>query len=240
MPRIILRLNEILPLAGKGLDVNALRTKMDQDNNYRHELAKKYAMKHMLHNGATLEFPADGYRNHNLLFWDAQNEEIVEPFTEIDDYGSVPPRFVVGDGYFNPGDWLDEVDHNSYVFPARPLINEMKEFAFEYPNEKKMIITMNGGDYTVYYNPSDMKDQWDSCVLEVHGETIEVFPGEPEWRETIVDELEESSNIEELRASNIILTNMVKKLTAKVIDLTSNLEELSTRLNMGLNNVSVV
>jgi hypothetical protein len=188
MSRIILSVKDIHSFAGKGMSVNDLENRLEEDNAYRLTLAKKYVMKHNLHNGATLEFPAHGYRNHNLLFWDAQNNEIVEPFTEIDDYGSVPPRFVVGDGYFNPGDWQDEVDHNSYVFPARPLINEMKEFAFEYPNEKKMIVTINGGDYTVYYNPSDMKDQWDSCVLEVHGETIEVFPGDPEWRETIVDE----------------------------------------------------
>lgn len=187
MSRIILTVKEIHSFAGKGMSEYDLETKLSEDNDYRHSLAKKYAMKHKLHNGATLEFPAHGYRNHNLLFWDAQNNEIVEPFTDIDDYGSVPPRFVVGDGYFNPNDWSDEVDHNSYVFPAKPLINEMKEFAMEYPNEKKMIVTINGSDYMVYYDPVNMKDHWDAAVLQIFNNGFEVFPGDPEWRNTIVD-----------------------------------------------------
>lgn len=233
MSRIILSVKEILPLSGKGFDVNSLKDKMNNDNDYRHSLAKKYAIKHKLHNGATLEFPADGYRNHNLLFWDAQNEEIVEPFTEIDDYGSVPPRFVVGDGYFNPNDWSKEVDHNSYVFPAKPLINEMKAFALEHPNEKKMIVGINDNEYNVNYNPDEMKDKWDSCILEIIDMTISVYPGEPEWRHTIIDEIEEPTEVDELRASNILLTKMVQELTAKLVDATSNIEQLTIRLNLG-------
>ena len=190
--RHVLSLTQIKTLANSKMDIDAFKKHLYDNNEYRHSLAKKYAMKHKLHNGATLEFPEDGYRNHNLLFWDAQNQEIVEPFTEMDDYGSVPPRFVVGDGYFNPNDWLDEVEHNSFVFPARPLINEMKEFALEHPSVKKMIVTINGTDYTVHYNPVDMKDQWDSCVLEVEQyktNAISVYPGDPVWRETIIDDI---------------------------------------------------
>lgn len=189
--RIILSLQEILPLCNPKMSLDALKEKLSNDNEFRYSLAKKYARKHKLHNGATLEFPEHGYRNHNLLFWDAQNEKIVKPFDVIDDYGSVPPRFVVGDGYFNPCDWVDEVQHNTYVFPARPLMNEMKAFAEEYPNEKKMIVKINDYEYTVHYNPEEMKGEWDSCVLEVcafHGKFFEVFPGDPEWRKTIIDE----------------------------------------------------
>jgi hypothetical protein len=167
-----------------------LKNKLSEDNEYRHRLAKKYAMKNNLHNGATLEFPEYGYRNHNLLFWDAQNKEIVETFGEIDDYGSVPPRFVVGDGYFDPFDWLDEVDHNSFVFPVRSLINEMKAFALEHPDKKKMIVKINANNYNVYYDPNVMKDNWDSCILEVNSiSSMKVFPGDPEWRKTIIDEV---------------------------------------------------
>jgi hypothetical protein len=186
--RHILTVEQIAKLANSKMDLDAFEKHLYEDNDYRHSLAKKYAMKHKLHNGATLEFPQDGYRNHNLLFWDAQNKEIVEPFTEMDDYGSVPPRFVVGDGYFEPFDWLDEVEHNSFVFPARPLINEMKEFALEHPDKKKMIVTINGADHIAYYNPIQMKDNWDSCILEVMDKrTFNVFPGDPAWRESIVD-----------------------------------------------------
>jgi hypothetical protein len=186
--RIVLTLEQILAFSKLKMSINELDERLE-DNNFRHELAKKYAIRHKLHNGATLEFPAHGYRNTNLLFWDAQNKEIVPPFTEMDDYGSVPPRFVVGDGYFEPHDWFDEVEHNTYIFPARPLINQMKALAEEYP-DKKMIVKINGNDHTVLYGP-EMKDNWDSCVLEVYAGKNEyilaVYPGEPAWRSTIVD-----------------------------------------------------
>ena len=231
MPRIILTVKEIHSFAGKGMSENDLETRLYQDTGYRHGLAKKYAMKHQLHNGATLEFPADGYRNNNLLFWDAQNNEIVEPFTEIDDYGSVPPRFVVGDGYFNPYDWLNEVDHNSFVFPAKPLIEEMKEFAMKHPAEKKMIVTINDDDYIVRYYPNEMKDKWDVAVLQVFDKGFEVFPGLPEWRNTIVDEVITRLNeVEALEKSNMDLTIMLEELTKKVQDLTNTVEQLTMRI----------
>jgi hypothetical protein len=213
-----------------------LKTKLYEDNEYRHSLAKKYAMKHKLHNGATLEFPEHGYRNHNLLFWDAQNNEIVEPFTDIDDYGSVPPRFVVGDGYFNPNDWANEVEHNSFVFPARPLINEMKAFSLEHPNEMKMVVTINNIIYKVSYSPRQMKDNWDSCVLEVGGNSFTLYPGEANWRKTIVDDeqkvpVKELSEIEQLQQSNLALTKMVEELNTRVVDLTKALGDVTERLN---------
>ena len=186
--RIILSLEQILRFSKLKMKMAEFEEKLE-DKEFRHELAKKYAIRHKLHNGATLEFPADGYRNNNLLFWDAQNKEIVAPFYEMDDYGSVPPRFVVGDGYFEPHDWLDEVEHNTYVFPARPLIDEMKAFAEEHPQAKKMIVTINGNDHTVLYK-SEMKDKWDSCVLEVYAGKyyiLEVHSGYDAWRSTIVD-----------------------------------------------------
>jgi hypothetical protein len=238
MSRIILTVKEIHSFAGKGMSEEALETRLSEDNDYRHSLAKKYAMKDTLHNGATLEFPADGYRNNNLLFWDAQNKEIVEPFSEIDDYGSVPPRFVVGDGYFDPFDWSEEVEHNSYVFPSKPLINEMKAFALENPDKNKMIVHMNGCDYIIYYNPLEMKGQWDTCILsgeyDKYRRSLKVYPGDPEWRKTIVDVIEEPkelSELEKLKASNSLLTKTVEELTAKLIDVTSNVEQLTARLN---------
>lgn len=229
MSRITLTVKEIHSFAGHGMSENDLENRLSEDNKYRHSLAKKYAMKHKLHNGATLEFPAHGYRNHNLLFWDAQNNEIVEPFTEIDDYGSVPPRFVVGDGYFNPNDWLDEVEHNSYVFPAKPLIDEMKEFAMKHLDEKKMIVTINGDDYIVRYNPSEMKDKWDVAVLQVFDKGFEVFPGVSEWRNTIIDD--EPVTVEALQKSNADLTKTVEGLTSKIVDLTKALGHVTEMLN---------
>lgn len=178
-------LEDLLPLYS--LTKKQLTEKL-RDYDFKLKIATKYALKHNLHNGATIKIGGSGYRNEGLLFWDAQNKEIIEPFTQIDDYGSVPPRFVVGDGYFNPNDWISEVDHNSYVFPARPLINEMKGLA---KNPGKMVVEINGSKYSVHYNANDMKDKWDSCIIEVSpfgSKEFAVYPGDPAWRETIVDE----------------------------------------------------
>jgi hypothetical protein len=171
-----------------GLSEGALETRLYEDYAFKQRALKAYALTHKLHNGATIRVGGYTYRNEGLYFWDAQNKEIVEPFTQIDDYGSVPPRFVVGDGYFNPTDWLDEVEHNTYVFPARPLINEMKEFAAKYPSEMKMFVEINGSEFAVYYSPGQMRDNWDYCILEFDSDGLNVHPGDPKWRETIVDE----------------------------------------------------
>ena len=256
MSRIILSVKEIHSFAGKGMSEDAFETRLAEDDEYRYSLAKKYAMKHKLHNGATLEFPAHGYRNHNLLFWDSQNNEIVDTFCEIDDYGSVPPRFVVGDGYFNPTDWLDEVEHNSFVFPAKPLINEMKEFVLEHPDKKKMVVKINGNNYIVRYNPVEMKDKWDSCILEVdpfETNKISVYPGDQKWRETIIDDIDlpvaapvdvaapipvaapvdvpvDTSELDELKKTNEELTKMVEVLNKKIEELTIMVQQLVVRV----------
>ena len=149
-------------------------------------VATIYAKQNNLCNGATIHYLNDDYRNNNLLFWDAQNQKIVYPFYEIDDYGSVPPIFVVGDGYFNPTDWLDEVDHNSIVFPSNSLINEMKEFASKNPARNKMTVKINGEAYEVGYDKTFMPKDWDSCFIEVDGNYLSVSKGLPEWRKNII------------------------------------------------------
>lgn len=166
-------------------------------NELAYLLLKTIALKRGLGNGETLKFDWEGYRNHGLYFWDAQNEEIVPPFTEIDDYGSVPPRFVVGDGYFNPTDWLDEVEHNAYVFPSRTLIKEIKAFVDTHAKEKKMIVEINGVEYLVL-TKSCNNCRWDSIVLEVirGGKMtwLEVHNGDPKWRKSIVEDKPENNN----------------------------------------------
>jgi hypothetical protein len=151
-------------------------------------VAAIFAKEEKLHNGATIHYLDDDYRNNNLLFWDAQNEKIVDPFTEYDDYGSVPPIFVVGDGYFSPNDWLDEVDHNSTVFPSSTLIREMKEFAAANPNVKEMQVEINGGKYVVKYDNKFVPEDWDSCIINVEGTRLHISKGRPSWRDEIVED----------------------------------------------------
>lgn len=168
--------------------------------NFIIRIATAFAKANRLPNGQTIHYLNDDYRNNNLLFWDDQNRCIVYPFYECDDYGSVPPIFPVGDGYFHPTDWIGEVDHNSFVFPSITLIKEMKEFVAENPTHKKMIVTINGSDYDVLYNPKEMEGEWDSAILEVEpaitewghrnfsgNSRLHVGRGRPEWRKDIVE-----------------------------------------------------
>jgi hypothetical protein len=198
---------------------NAVVSLAQYKSGFIERIATEFAKKNNLPNGQTIHYLDDTFRNHNLLFWDALNQRIVYPFLEYDDDGSVPPIFPVGNGYFNPTDWLDEVEHNSTVFPSITLIREMKEFVAEHPKEKKMIVTINGKEYDVIYNPKEMTGKWDSPILNVEpartpwgeelhdgNDRLHVSPGNPVWRKNIDEETD--SNI---RAKDAALLEMTAK-----------------------------
>ncbi len=143
-----------------------LKDVISEDSAFSKLLFKKVALTRGLGHGETLKPDWEGYRNSGLVFWDNKKKEIVYPYTFVDDYGSVPPRFVVGNGDFNPTNWLNQVDHNSYVFPSKTLIQEIKTLVSESPS--KMIVTINGDNYLIR-NPKKLTgDKLDSFVLEVY------------------------------------------------------------------------
>jgi hypothetical protein len=83
-------------------------------------------------NGDPVHWLGQGYRNTNLMFWNAKENTFIWPYTEVDDYGSVPPCFLVGnaDDEFLPDHWIYSVDHNSIVFVSdeiRDAINHNLE-----------------------------------------------------------------------------------------------------------------
>jgi len=69
-------------------------------------------------------------RNEGLLFWH-EDQGVVFPYTEIDDYGSVPPCFRVGSEFLPefwfPSNYGCKVDHNSIVFLEESLVQEIKD-----------------------------------------------------------------------------------------------------------------
>ena len=79
-----------------------------------------------VHHGDAFHWLGEGYRNTNLLFWH-ETDGIIFPYDELDDYGSVPPCFVVANGGFSPDHWSDMVDHNGIVFLSDALVAEIKE-----------------------------------------------------------------------------------------------------------------
>lgn len=105
---------------------------MEEDENEQKEWMMKvinaglFKPKH----GDGFHWLGDGYRNQGLWFWDKE-KGIIPPYTEIDDYGSVPPHFLVGNGedQFKPGHWKNIVDHNTIVFLSPELLKEIKDTA---------------------------------------------------------------------------------------------------------------
>ena len=101
------------------------------------------------------------YRNENLLFWH-EDQGVVFPYTDIDDYGSVPPCFRVGPDFlpefwFPCEEYMAKVDHNSLVFLDETLVQEIKENLQEVTAGKKWTctLTIQENTYKVEVNDKD-------------------------------------------------------------------------------------
>ena len=106
---------------------------------------------------------AQTYRNEGLLFWH-EDQGVVFPYTEIDDYGSVPPCFRVGSEFLPefwfPSNYGCKVDHNSIVFLEDSLIQEIKDKLQESNDSKKgklwtCKIEIQGKTYNVSVDDKD-------------------------------------------------------------------------------------
>jgi hypothetical protein len=87
---------------------------------------KTFDPKFFMSRGDVIHFGNDTYRNNNKLIFDGK--ELLHLYTEIDDYGSVPPTFVVGDepGDFNIGDFENLIDHNSINWLSKDKLKEIQ------------------------------------------------------------------------------------------------------------------
>jgi hypothetical protein len=56
-----------------------------------------------------------GYRNNGKFIWDGK--KVIGLYTEVDDYGSLPPEIeIADDNDFEPDSWEDLIDHNEYIW----------------------------------------------------------------------------------------------------------------------------
>ena len=175
---------------------------LDTNPKFVKRILTAYAKHNSLPNGSTIRYYGHGYRNENVVFWDAKNERIVNPFTEIDDYGSVPPIFPVGNGDFSPTTWLESIDHNTFVFPNESFIQEMKTYATAHPNKRKKNVVINGRDYVINYDPEEMKGKWYSAFIEVdpyNNTFLEARPGLIEWRPEFMKRIRERKALASLK-----------------------------------------
>jgi hypothetical protein len=99
-----------------------------------------------------------GYRNEGVYIWDGS--KICNLYTEIDDYGSIPPEFKVGKE-FPPDYWIKKIAHNDIVWLEDDLYNinnyEIVDnnriiFYIKEYNYKIMIYHSFNDDYPIKFN----------------------------------------------------------------------------------------
>jgi hypothetical protein len=103
------------------------------------------------------------YRNKGLYFYDAIKNEYIPPYTKIDDEGSVPPRFRVEDGGFDPDAWVrvyassgksGVVEHNSLITLGDSLVDTIRDKLAKTAGDK-VDVTINGRVYHVEVEKRD-------------------------------------------------------------------------------------
>ena len=106
-----------------------------------------------LKRGDVVHFGDDDYRNNNKLIFDGI--KLIHLYTQIDDYGSVPPEFKVGK-IFKPTHWVENntINHNSIIFLESDLFETIELHRYE-NNQIIGNINILDKDYiitVVYYN----------------------------------------------------------------------------------------
>jgi hypothetical protein len=89
---------------------------------------KTFDPKSFMARGDVIHFGNDDYRNNDKMIFNG--EKLEHLYTEIDDYGSVPPNYVVGDndGEFNIGDFSDVIDHNTINWLSKDKLKEIEVY----------------------------------------------------------------------------------------------------------------
>lgn len=79
-----------------------------------------------LSRGDVVHFGNDDYRNNNKMIYDGL--KLQNLWTECDDYGSLPPTFVCGDGPddYDIGDFEDIINHNTINWLSKEKLQEVK------------------------------------------------------------------------------------------------------------------
>jgi hypothetical protein len=90
------------------------------------------------------------YRNERKMIFDGQKLEYL--YTKVDDYGSVPPTYLVGDNdnEFNIGDFEESIDHNSINWLSKDKLKEIEISENNYIIEGSLQI--KGKTWKIYFD----------------------------------------------------------------------------------------
>jgi len=116
---------------------------------------KTFNPKEFMTRGDVINFGGD-YRNENKMIFDGYRLHSL--WTDVDDYGSVPPDFVAGDGLdeFNIGDFEDLIDHNCVNWLSKQKLQEIEL----YENDTQIWgkVTIRGKLWNIYFNTNVYSD----------------------------------------------------------------------------------
>lgn len=83
--------------------------------------------------GDAVQIGGEGYRNENLMFW-SNTKGLIHPDYNVNDYGTVPADFQIGngEGEFAPWHWKDAIEYyDGIIWPSDTLrgqiISSLKE-----------------------------------------------------------------------------------------------------------------
>ena len=115
--------------------------------NYKLEFnpIKDYSIQH----GDIINFEG-GYRNEGKMIWCDNEKRIKDLYSEIDDYGSVPPQFKVG-RRFKPNHWVKVIDHNTIIWLEDDLYDQI-ELGWNDKNEVEGSLDMLNKTYSIIIN----------------------------------------------------------------------------------------
>lgn len=107
---------------------------------------------------------------HNPFFWH-KDDGVIPSCTEIDERGSVPPCFRVGEGFL-PDHWVDDINYNQIVFLSDDLISKIKQSIVQVRKGRWVCsLTINNELYAVEIaNRDDIRidfDYYNRCLHQV-------------------------------------------------------------------------
>ena len=110
---------------------------------------KTFKPKEFMVRGDVINF-GGGYRNENKMIFDGN--QLQNLYTEIDDYGSVPPYFVAGDnpGDFNIGDFEESIDHNTVNWLSKDKLKEIEIYEINANIWGK--VKIKGKEWKIYFS----------------------------------------------------------------------------------------
>ena len=180
---------EIIPSIGKEIDSTFTGTTEDEligfildkkmklfdTHSGRISLCNQFIKNHMnLKEGDAVQIGGRGYRNENLMFW-SKTKGLVYPDYDMNDYGTVPSDFQVGEGEFAPWHWTSLEYYDGIIWLSDTLREQILSSLKEVPSAS---LSKEITDLLLYTNSSKISTMFCTEVL-LHDELVQVISGVP-------------------------------------------------------------